>query len=208
MKSAYPSLVCALAVGFAAFSGCGGSGGSGDGAGAAATNAGTGSGSAGKSNAQGGSASDAGVSNGGVESSTVECSADECGPQLGLPNWTCEDGTTGGPTGRCVQTGDTCGWEVRDCPPAGEGGASSQGGQGNVAGAPGAGGAASDPCGGCDVPQQVCVYQVGGPGPSHFTCATQLPCGAAGACACIQGQGTCDMNLAADGYCHCDNGLD
>ena len=211
MKSTYSRswLACALTLGFAAFSGCGGSGESGDGSGAGASNAGTGGGSAGKSSSQGGSAnSGAGESNSAGESTAVECSPDECGPQLGLPNWICEDGTTGGPTGRCVKTRDECGWEVRDCPPAGEGGASSQGGQGNVAGAPGAGGANSDPCGGCDLPQQICIYQVGGPGPSHFACATQLPCGAPGACACIQGQGTCDMNLAADGYCHCDNGLD
>ena len=207
MKSASPWLACALTIGFAAFSGCGGSE-TGDGAAAGASNAGIGGGSAGKSSSQGGSVSSgAGESNNAGEPSAVECSSDQCGPQLGLPNWICEDGTTGGPTGRCVKTGDECGWEVRDCPPAGEGGASSQGGQGNVAGAPGVG---SDPCGGCDVPLQICVYQVGGPGPSRFTCATQNPCGAAGACACIVDQGPCEATLMGDppNYCVCDNGLD
>jgi hypothetical protein len=91
------------------------------------------------------------------------------------------------------------------------GGASTTGGTPSSAGSPSDGGAGPtlpDECTGCLDNDQICIYQVGGPGPSRFTCATQLPCGAAGACACIQGQGTCDMNLAADGYCHCDNGLD
>jgi hypothetical protein len=197
----------------AAFSGCGGNGETGNGSAAGAPSAGTGGGSAGKGGIQGGSVSNgAGAANAAGESSTLECSPGECGPQLGLPNWICEDGTTAGPTGRCVKTGDVCGWEVRDCPPGGEGGASSQGGQGNFAGAPeaGAAGAGSDPCGGCDTPQQICVYQVGGPGPSRFTCATQNPCGAAGACACIVDQGPCETmpGGAAPNYCVCDNGLD
>ena len=44
----------------------------------------------------------------------------KCGPQLGLPNTICADGSTGGPTGRCrTQRDGTCGWEVRECPPTG-----------------------------------------------------------------------------------------
>jgi hypothetical protein len=91
-----------------------------------------------------------------------------------------------------------------------EGGASGQGGVVNDAGASGEGGAASDPCGGCDVPDEVCVYQTGGPGASRFTCAAQLPCGAPGACACIVDQGQCEAERMGDppGYCVCDNGLD
>jgi hypothetical protein len=85
-----------------------------------------------------------------------------------------------------------------------EGGTSPTGGTANG----GAGGTRPDECSGCLDNDQICIYQVGGPGPSHFTCATRLPCGAPGACSCIVDQGTCDMNLAADGYCHCDNGLD
>jgi hypothetical protein len=52
------------------------------------------------------------------------CSPADCAnqPQPGLPNWTCEDGTTGGPTGDCVPTNASspvgqpaCGWEIRWC---------------------------------------------------------------------------------------------
>ena len=44
------------------------------------------------------------------------CPPEACGPVLGMPNWTCSDGSLGGPTGRCLalpQGG--CGWEVRWC---------------------------------------------------------------------------------------------
>jgi hypothetical protein len=209
MKATYAWFGGALAIGFAVFAGCSGSSESGNEATAGTNSAGTGGG-AGNGGSQGGSVNHgAGQSNSGGESNGEECSVDRCGPQLGLPNWTCEDGTMGGPTGRCLKTGDGCGWEIRDCPPGGEGGAAAQGGSGNAAGAP-AGGAGSDPCGGCDVPDQICVYQIGGPGPSHFTCATQNPCGAAGACVCIVGQGTCQAKLMGDppSYCTCDNGLE
>jgi hypothetical protein len=208
MTSTRPWLACLLVLGVSAFWGCGGSSEASDGS-AGASKAGAGGGGAGKSNQGGAMSSGAGQSSSAGASTTVECSPADCGPQLGLPNWICEDGTTGGPTGRCVKTGDDCGWEVHDCPPAGEGGAS-QGGQGDAGGAPGAGGAGADPCGGCDVPEQICVYQVGGPGASRFTCAAQNPCGAAGACACIVGQGVCQPMLMGDppNYCTCDNGLD
>jgi heat shock protein HslJ len=46
----------------------------------------------------------------------VLCTDLECGPALGMPNYTCSDGTIGGPTGRCVlNTSGSCGWEIRDC---------------------------------------------------------------------------------------------
>jgi hypothetical protein len=50
-------------------------------------------------------------------SGSVECAdASACGPQLGMPNYPCADGTTGGPTGRCLkQANGTCGWEIREC---------------------------------------------------------------------------------------------
>jgi hypothetical protein len=64
----------------------------------------------------------------------------------------------------------------------------------------------TDACGGCEAPQ-ICVYQAGGPGPGHYACAEQLPCGAVGACACIVDQGTCESEKV-DGYCTCDNGLE
>lgn len=207
MKSSYCWLAGACVIGVVAAFGCGGAE-AGDGS-AAGASAGASGGSAGNGS-QGGSANQgAGEANSAGEASGIDCSPQECGPQLGLPNYTCEDGTTGGPTGRCLKTGDACGWEVRDCVPAGQGGAS-QGGQGNDAGAPGAGGAVADACGGCDVPDEICVYQVGGPGSVRFTCAAQNPCGAPGACACIVDQGQCQDTLMGDppSYCVCDNGLD
>lgn len=46
------------------------------------------------------------------------CPVRQCGPQLGLPNQLCSDGTTvSGPTGRCLRQQDgSCGWEVIQCP--------------------------------------------------------------------------------------------
>jgi hypothetical protein len=66
-------------------------------------------------------------------------------------------------------------------------------------------GGSMDPCGGCG--EQSCVYQLGGPGPSHYVCAPQTVCDAADPCACVQGQGTCHKD-ASTGYCHCENGLE
>ena len=46
------------------------------------------------------------------------CAPEDCGPQLGMPNWECPDGTVGGPTGACLRNEDgTCGWEIRECDP-------------------------------------------------------------------------------------------
>lgn len=87
------------------------------------------------------------------------------------------------------------GWEAgRQCP----------------GGAGGAGGASTDACGGCDQSNlEICVYQLGGPGVSHYACAKQNPCGAAGACACIVAQGTCTYQASGTpASCICDNGLD
>jgi hypothetical protein len=200
MRSAWLWLGPTLLLGLGAFGGCGGASSDGD--------AGGDAGSAGTSRGGAGTVS-AGADSGG-EGSLGECDKADCGPQLGLPNWTCADGSVGGPTGRCLaRPGGTCGWEINNCPMAGEGGASSQGGQGNSAGDGALGGAAADDCGGCS-PDKICVYQVGGPGPSHFICATQNPCGNPAACACIVGQGTCEPNLMGDPprYCSCDNGLE
>ena len=91
----------------------------------------------------------------------------------------------------------------------GSGGASSTTSTGGSAAT---GGAASigNPCGGCAM-GETCIFQNGGPGPSHYTCATQLPCGAMGACACIVNQGPCNFvpgDAAVAGICNCDNGLD
>lgn len=211
MKSAWLWIASCTLLGVGAFGGCGGS--SDDGGGSSAGTHGGGSG--GNTGTSGMSHSGSGVMNAGAnsagESSLGECERTDCGPQLGLPNWTCADGSVGGPTGRCLKRpGGTCGWEINNCPMAGEGGAPSQGGQGNAAGeSAAAGGAASEDCGGC-ASGKICVFQVGGPGPSHFVCAMQNPCGAAAACACIVGQGTCQPNLMGDPprYCSCDNGLE
>ena len=46
------------------------------------------------------------------------CDVAKCGPRPGLPNRICADGTTAGPTDRCLMNADgSCGWEVRECPP-------------------------------------------------------------------------------------------
>ncbi len=44
------------------------------------------------------------------------CTATECGPEpLGVPNYLCDDGSTGGPV--CERGADgTCGWTIRTCP--------------------------------------------------------------------------------------------
>lgn len=53
---------------------------------------------------------------GAVHCGPAECGLNDCGPPLGLPNWTCEGGETGGPTGVCQRNADgTCGWEVNWC---------------------------------------------------------------------------------------------
>jgi hypothetical protein len=205
-----------------ALSGCGGDTTNGE-AGGGSGAAGKGSATAGAGNAGGGSSSGGNSSNGGATGDT--CPSSECGPALGLPNTPCADGSVAGPTGRCLRLeSGGCGWEVRQCPSSGEGGASAAG-SASTAGDAGASGAASggsagaagtpatDRCGGCDYggpAPEICILQVGGPGPGGFECATQNPCGASGACACIVGQGTCDSTLqgGSPGYCVCDNGLD
>jgi hypothetical protein len=209
MRSARLWLVPTFVLGFGAFGACSGTSEGGSGSVAGSTGGGSGGSAGTPGSSPGGSETMSGGAGAG-ESSLGECDKAECGPQLGLPNWTCADGSVGGPTGRCLKrAGGTCGWEINDCPMAGEGGASNQGGQGNAAGESGVGGAASGDCGGCS-PGKICVFQVGGPGPSHFVCATQNPCGSAAACACIVGQGTCEPNLMGDPprYCSCDNGLE
>jgi hypothetical protein len=99
----------------------------------------------------------------------------------------------------------------------GGGGAVSASGGMSASGSGGAAGSAGTPfndqCGGCDysgIAPEICVFQVGGPPPGRFVCAKQNPCGAAGACVCIVGQGTCGNTLqgGGPGYCVCDNGLD
>lgn len=46
------------------------------------------------------------------------CDATACGPQLGMPNALCPDGSVGGPTDRCLRdlASGQCGWEIRSCP--------------------------------------------------------------------------------------------
>lgn len=52
----------------------------------------------------------------------AECAPDECGPALGMPIRMCDDGSWGGPTGRCLRSAEgVCGWEIRECPPSGGG---------------------------------------------------------------------------------------
>jgi len=47
------------------------------------------------------------------------CAPAECGPMLPEPTFPCEDGSIGGDTRRCLRNvaSDSCGWELRECPP-------------------------------------------------------------------------------------------
>ncbi len=46
-----------------------------------------------------------------------ECASKKCGPALGMPNKLCSDGVhVSGPTGRCIDKGAACGWEIASCP--------------------------------------------------------------------------------------------
>ena len=104
------------------------------------------------SSTAGGVASGGSNSSGAGASSQETCDKSACGPQLGLANQICSDGSTGGPTGRCLKNpNDSCSWEVRQCPIDGAGG--DAGG-----GATGVGGATSGACGGktCGVGQVCC----------------------------------------------------
>jgi hypothetical protein len=45
-----------------------------------------------------------------------ECAADACGPAPGMPTYQCDDGTMGGPTGKCLMgASGQCGWEIAEC---------------------------------------------------------------------------------------------
>jgi hypothetical protein len=107
-------------------------------------------GAAGSSTTGGGASG--GSSSGGAGGSQEACDKSACGPQLGIPNQICSDGSTGGPTGRCLKSANgSCGWEIRQCPVDGAGGDAS-------GGSAGAGGAAGGSCGGktCGVDQVCC----------------------------------------------------
>ena len=78
--------------------------------------------------------------------------------------------------------------------------------------ATGAGGSSGpgDACGGCP-DEQLCTYQIGGPGPGRYLCASYFVCRSADYCTCIEDQGTCAMAPEDDpmaGVCQCDNGLE
>jgi hypothetical protein len=60
-------------------------------------------------------ANDKVVSMGGNE--VTECVWEDCKPAIGIANWECVDGGTGGPV--CTRQADgNCGWKIVDCPPA------------------------------------------------------------------------------------------
>src|SRR5512140_2716107 len=82
--------------------------------------------SAAGSSQSGGSASGGSASGG--ASSQETCDKSACGPQLGLANGICADGSMSGPTGRCLKRANgSCGWEILQCPPGGTGGDASGG---------------------------------------------------------------------------------
>jgi hypothetical protein len=83
------------------------------------------------------------------------CATTDCGPQLGIANHQCPDGSTAGPTGRCLKRDNgTCGWEILSCPVGGGGSGGASAGAGGQA----AGGTSSGPCGGhvCTADQVCC----------------------------------------------------
>jgi hypothetical protein len=128
----------------------------------------------------GGSSAGGSSSTGAAGSSQTTCDTKECGPQLGLLNEICADGSMGGPTGRCLKRANgSCGWEIRECPPdnGGTGGDASTGGTGT-------GGAPGGACGGktCTVDQICC-----GPAECGF-CVSKLS-GIACPNACPNGDG-------------------
>ena len=111
------------------------------------------------SSASGGTLS-GGSSSGGVGGSTQEtCDKSACGPQLGLLNQLCADGSMSGPTGRCLKrANDSCGWEVLQCPPDGTGVGGDAGAGGAGTGGSSTGGAPGGSCGGktCTADQRCC----------------------------------------------------
>jgi hypothetical protein len=89
-------------------------------AGGSDNDGGGGAANAGAVGGSGGTATDAG--------SVTVCPTSACGPQLGLANYTCSDGSLAGPTGRCLPRGNgVCGWEIRECPSSGGTGTSDGG---------------------------------------------------------------------------------
>lgn len=51
----------------------------------------------------------------GSSSSAAACTNQQCGPEMGMMNWQCPDGSIGGPV--CGRNQDNvCGWSVRQCP--------------------------------------------------------------------------------------------
>jgi hypothetical protein len=92
---------------------------------------------------------------GGSGGSPATCATADCGPQLGIANSQCPDGSTAGPTGRCLKHDNgTCGWEILSCPPGGGGSGGASAGAGGQA----AGGTSSGTCGGhvCTADQVWC----------------------------------------------------
>jgi hypothetical protein len=69
------------------------------------------------------------MSLGSDESAVETCATTACGPQLGMPNETCADGSTSGPTGRCVRRRgeSSCSWEVKKCAVVSDAGAAACG---------------------------------------------------------------------------------
>ena len=148
------------------------------------------------------------------------CDPTKCGSQLGLPNYVCKDGSTAGPSGRCLLNADgTCGWEILSCPsdcfgvcvpniqsgckadtdcPTGQACQVTCSGWGCGTGATGTGstggatGASTDPATGTSVPPSTCTCPAGDP-----SCV----CDAAGNCKgqtcegqCVPAKPTCDPN--------------
>ena len=150
------------------------------------------------------------------------CDVQKCGPQLGIANYLCADGSTAGPTGRCLLNADgSCGWEILSCPsdcfgvcvpniqtgckansdcPTGQEcsvtcagwGCSGGATTGSGSGSGGTGGGTTDPATGTSVPPSTCACPAGDP-----TCV----CDSFGNCKgqscegqCVPAKPTCDPN--------------
>jgi len=156
--------------------------------------------SAGSSSAGSSNAGSTGVGGG----NDTTCATSDCGPALGLANYECADGSTAGPTGRCLKRANSsCGWEVLTCPPGGGGGADSAGGAGGTGGAraggagvggQASGGANGQRCGGkvCGLDQSCC-------GPAE--CGSCIPATSGRYCPnqCLGGSGGAGSGGASGG---------
>jgi hypothetical protein len=175
---------------------------------------------------------DAGQCTAGIDTCpATECKVDDDCPKSEAPCQLCSDGSSACPwahcnAGQCTAGIDTCPAPTDPCAgkSCGDVCSTCTNGQGCLAvvmycdaslscqlSQPVCGKTACTSDNDCSSGTNICVDQIGGPGPAQgFECATRQPCGSADPCACILNEGTC-THVAVDGtpgYCQCDNGLE